>query len=75
MVDNFEHALEGNDTIDYRAERMALLRLRRRLLKVWRSEETPPASRVTEAAIRGIEGLVCLLEELGEREASASRSG
>ncbi len=72
---HLEDALEGNDGIEYRAERMALLRLRRRLLKVWRSEEAPAASRITEAAIRGIEGLVCLMEELDEQEASASRSG
>ncbi|CAN5335208.1 hypothetical protein BH20ACT9_BH20ACT9_09860 [soil metagenome] len=72
---SLERALEGNDTIDYRAERMALLGLRRRLLEVWREEGTPPSSRVTEAAIRGLEGLVCLLEELGEHEATARRAG
>lgn len=70
-----EQALEGGDTIDYRAERMALLGLRRRLLEVWRAEGAPLSSRVTEAAIRSVEGLVCLLEELDEREAPARRSG
>lgn len=75
MVHSLEQALQGHDTIDYRAERMALLGLRRRLLKVWRAEGVPLSSRVTEAAIRGVEGLVCLLEELDEQDAPARRSG
>lgn len=69
-----EHALGGDDTIDYRAERMALLGLRRRLLEVWRTEGAPLSSRVTEAAIRSVEGLVCLLEELDEWEVPARPS-
>lgn len=72
---SLEPALPGHDTIDYRAERMALLGLRRRLLEVWRAEGGPLSSRVTEAAIRSVEGLVCLLEELDEQEAPGPRSG
>ncbi len=72
---SLEQALKGDDAIDYRAERMTLLGLRRRLLEVWRAEGTLPSSRVTEAAIRGVEGLVCLLEELDEHEVTARRVG